>query len=99
MILHIGSMTIHLVSAPVSRLNTILEPTHLWSQCPLVNGVRRWQLNIKPNFTHLFHVRTLGVCPSVQVPHRRGHRCGTDPLLEQGSPCEWCMKLAIDYKT
>ena len=78
---------------------TDAEPAHFWSQGPLVNGVRSWLLIIKYDLTHRFHGRTLGVRPSVRVPHRSGHRCGTGPLLEERSTCEWCQKLAIDYKT
>ena len=87
----------HLVSAPLSGFHigegTDVEPAHFWSQGPLVNGVRSWQLIIKHDFTHPFHGRTLVVHPSVRVPHR----CGTGPLLEPGSTCEWCQKVAIDY--
>ena len=124
----------HCVYTPVSGLNTILEPAHLWSQgplangvrswkliikhdmthgfwclpqcpgstsahfwsqSPLVNGVRSWQLIIKHYLTHRFHGRTLGVHPSVRVPHH----VGTGPLLEPGSTCEWCQKVAFEYKT
>ena len=92
MILHIGSKSGHLVSAPVSGFHigesTDVEPALFWSQGPLVNGVRSLQLIIKHDLTHQFHGRTLGVRPSVRVP-----------LLEQRSTCEWCQKLAIDYKT
>ena len=63
----------HLVSAPVSGFHigegTDVETTHFWSQGPLVNGVRSWQLVIKHDLTHQFHIRTLGVCPSVWAPH------------------------------
>ena len=99
MILHIGSMAGHLVSAPVSGFHigesTDVEPALFWSQGPLVNGVRSLQLIIKHDLTHQFHSRTLGVRPSVRVPHH----FGTGTLLEQRSTCEWCQKLAIDYKT
>ena len=57
----------HLVSTLVSGFHTDLEPAHFWSQGPLMNGVRRWQLIIKPDFIHLFHSWTLGVRPSVRV--------------------------------
>ena len=64
----------HLVSAPVSGFHmgegTDVEPAHFWTQGPLVNGVRSWQLIIKHDLTYLFHGRTLGVCLSVRVPHR-----------------------------
>ena len=93
----------HLVSAPVSGFHigevTDVEPAHFWSQGPLVNGVRSCQLNIKHDLTHRFHGGSLAVRPSVRVPHRCGHRCGTGPLLEPGSTCEWCQKLPIYYKT
>ena len=63
----------HLVSAPESGFHigkgTDVEPAHMWSQGPLVNGVRIWQLNIKHDFKHRFHGRTLGVRPIVRVPH------------------------------
>ena len=49
---------------------TDVEPAHFSSQGPLVNGVRSWQLIIKYNLTHRFHGRTLGVSPSVRVPHQ-----------------------------
>ena len=75
-----------------------MEPSHFWSQCHLVNGVRSWQLIIKHDLTHRFHGRTLGVRPSVRFPHRSMHRCVTSPVLEPGSTCERCQKLAIDYK-
>ena len=96
-------MTGHLVSSPVFGfhigLGTVVEQAHFWSKGPLVNGVRSWQFIIKHDFTHLFHGWILGVLPSVQVPHRSLHRCGTGLLLEPGSTCEWSQKLAIDYKT
>ena len=64
----------YLVSTPVSKFHigegTDVEPAHFWSQGPLVNGVRIWQLIIKHDLTHLFYGRTLGVRPGVQVPHR-----------------------------
>ena len=89
----------HLLSAPVSGFHigqgTDVEPAHFWRKGPLVNGVRSWQLIIKHDLTHRFHGRTLGFHTSVRVPH-----CfGTGKLLEPGSTCEWCQKLAIDYKT
>ena len=81
-------MAEHLVSAPVSGFHigalTDAEPAHFSSQGPLVNGVRSWLLIIKYDLTHRFHGRTLGVRPSVRVPHRSGHQCGTGPLLELG---------------
>ena len=102
MIWHIGSMAGHLESAPVSRFHIIdctnVEPAHFWSQHPLVNCVKSWQLITNHEFTDRFHGRTIGVRPSVRVPHRWGHRCGTCPLLEPGSTCEWCRNLVIDYK-
>ena len=62
-----------LVSASVSWFHicevTDIEPAHFWSKSPLVNGVRSWQLIIKHDLTHRFYGRTLGVCPSVRVPH------------------------------
>ena len=67
---------------------TDVELAHFWSHSPLVNGVRSWQLIIKHDLTHWFHGRTLGVRPSVQVPHQLGHRCGNCPLLQPGSTCE-----------
>ena len=98
MIWHIGFMAGHLVSAPVSRFHigqgTDMEPAHFWSQVPLVNGVRSWQLIIKHDLTHRFHCWTFGVHPNVGVPYR----CRTGPLLEPGSTCERCQKFAIDYK-
>ena len=99
MILYIGSMAGHLVSTPVSGFHTVLEPSNFWNQGPLVNGVRSFQLIIKHDLTHGFYGRTLGVLPSVRFPHRSWHRCGTGLLLEPGYTCEWCQKLAIDYKT
>ena len=78
---------------------TDVGPAHYWSQGPLVNGVRNWQLIIKHDLTHRFHGRTLGVRPSVRVTHWLLHECGTSPLLEPGSIREWCQKLAVDYKT
>ena len=90
----------HLVFAPVSGFHigqgTDVEPTHFFNQGPLVNGVRSWQLIVKHDLTHRFHGRTLGVRPNVRVPHHLGQRCGTGPLLEPGSTCKWCQKLAID---
>ena len=89
----------HLVSDPMSRFHigqgTDVELAHFWSQGPLVNGVRSWQFIKKHDLAHLFHGRTLGVLPIVRVPHRSR----TGPLLEPGSTCEWCQKVAIDYKT
>ena len=94
-----GSMAEHLVSSPVSGLytghRTDVEPAYFWSQGPLVNGVRSFQLIIKHYLTHRFHGRTLRVHPSVRVPHR----FGIGPLVEPGSTCEWCQKVAIEYKT
>ena len=62
----------HLESAPVSRFHirdgTNVEPAHFWSQSPLVNGVRSWQLIIKHELTYRFHGRTLGIRPSVRIP-------------------------------
>ena len=49
---------------------TDVELAHFWSQGPLVNGVRSWQFIITHDLTHWFHGRTLGVSPSVQVPHQ-----------------------------
>ena len=67
-------MAVHLVSAPVCGFHigegTNVEPANWWSQGPLVNGVRRWQLIIKHDLTHQFYGRTLGVRPSGWVPHR-----------------------------
>ena len=78
------------VYAPVSGFHvgecTNVEQTHFWSQGPLVNGVRSWQLIIKHDLTHQFHGWKPGVRPIV-------------PLLEPRSTCEWYQKLAIDYKT
>ena len=89
----------HLVSAPVSRFHigegTDVKPAHFWSQSPLVNGVISWQLIIKHDLTHRFYGQTLGVHPSVRVPHH----FGTGPLLVPGSTCEWCQKVAFEYKT
>ena len=91
------------MSTPVSGFHigegTNIKPDHFWSQGPLVNCVRSWQLIIKHDLVHRFHGRTLGVLPSVRFPHRSWHRCGTGLLLKTGSTCEWCQKLAIDYKT
>ena len=61
-------MARHLVSAIVSRFHTDVEPAHFWSQGPLVNGVRSWQLITKHDLTHRFRGRTLGVRHSVRVP-------------------------------
>ena len=72
-----------------------IKPAHFWSQGLLVNGVKSWQLIIKHDLTHRFHGRTLGVHPSVRVPHH----FGTGLLLEPGSTCEWCQKVAFEYKT
>ena len=63
MILHIGFMAGHLVSAPVSGFHTDVEPAHFWSQD------RSWQLIIKHDLKHPFHGRTLDIRPSVRVPH------------------------------
>ena len=96
-------MAVHMVSAPVSGFHigecTDVEQGHFWSQGLLVNGVRSWQLIIKHDLTHQFHGWKLGGGPIVRVPHRWIHRCGTVPLLERESTCEWYQKLAIDYKT
>ena len=66
-------MARHMVSAPVAGFHlgegTDVEPAHFWSQGLLVNGVRSWQLIIKHDLTHRFYSRTLGVLPSVRVPH------------------------------
>ena len=84
-------MARHLVSALVSGFHigdctmTDVEPAHFWSQGPLVNGVRSWQLIINHDLKHPFLGWALGVHPSVWVPRRLGHRCGTGPLLEPGS--------------
>ena len=52
-------------TAPVSGFHigegTDVELAHFWSQGPLVNGVRSWQLILKHDLTHRFHGRTLGV--------------------------------------
>ena len=57
----------HLLSAPGSGFHigkgTDVQPADFWSQGPLVNGVRSWQLNIKHDLTHRFHIRTLGSTP------------------------------------
>ena len=94
-----GFMAGYLVSAPVYGFHIgqgpDVEQAHFWSKGPLVNGVRSSQLSIKHDLAHRFHGRTLCVHPSVWVPHR----FGIGPLLEPGSTCEWCQKLAIDYKT
>ena len=87
----------HLVSSAVSAFHichgTDVEPAYFWSQGPIVNDVRSWQLIIKHYLTHRFHGPTLCVHPSVRVPH-----CfRTGPLLEPGSTCEWCQKVAFDY--
>ena len=98
-----GFMAGHLMSTLVSGFHigdgTNIKPAHFWSQGPLVNGVRSWQLIIKHDLVHRFHGQTL-VCPpqcpgstSVSAPMWNG------PLLEPGSNCEYCQKLAIDYKT
>ena len=67
-------MARHLVSAPVSGFHigevTDVEQAHFWSQGPVVNGVRSWQLIIKHDLKHPFHGRALGIRPSVRVPHR-----------------------------
>ena len=59
----------HLVSAPVSGFHigegTDVELAHFWTQGPLVNGVRSWELITKHDLTHRFHGWTLGVRPSV----------------------------------
>ena len=77
-----------LVSTPISGFHigegTNVEPAHFWSQGLLVNGVRSWQLSIKHDLTHQFHGMTLDVRPSVRVPHRSGHRCGTGLFWSQG---------------
>ena len=49
---------------------TVVEPAHFWSQGPLVNGVRSWQLIINHDLKHPFHIRALGIRPRVLVPHR-----------------------------
>ena len=78
---------------------TNIKLAHFCSQGPLVNGVRSWQLIIKHDLVHRFHGRTLCVLSSVRFSHRSWHQCRTGLLLEPGSTCEWCQKLAIDYKT
>ena len=101
MILHIYFMSGYLVSAPVSGFHigegTDVEPEHFWRKGPLVNGVRSWQLIIKHDLTHRFHGQTLGVLPSVRVPHR----FGTGPLLEPGSICDgvrrWQLIIKPDF--
>ena len=64
----------HMVSAPVAGFrvgkSTVVEPADLWSQGPLVNGIRSWQLIIKHYLTHRFHGWTLGVRPNVRVSHQ-----------------------------
>ena len=70
----------HFVSTPVSGFHTVLEPAHFWSQGLLMNGVRSWKLIIKHNLTHGFYGQTLGVRPSVKVPHHFGN----GPLWSQG---------------
>ena len=64
----------HLVSAPVSGFHidegTNVATALFWSQGPLVNGVRSWQLIIKHDSTHGFHGWTLGVRLSVRDLHR-----------------------------
>ena len=64
----------HMVSAPVAGFHvgesTVVEPAHFWSQGPLVNGIRSWQLIIKHYLTHQFHIWTIGVHPSGRVPHQ-----------------------------
>ena len=59
--------------SPVSGFHigegTEVEPAHFWSQGPPVNGGRSWQLIVKHDLTHWPHGRTLGVGPSVRVPH------------------------------
>ena len=91
-------MSGHLVCTLVSGFHTVLEPAHLLSQGPLVNGVRRWHLNIIPDFTHLFHVGTLGVRPSVRVPHREGtdvepdHFWSNGPLVNGVRSCQLVIK-------
>ena len=75
----------HLVSAPVSGFHigegTDVELAHFWSQSPIVNGVRSWKMIMRHELTHRFNGWTLGVCPSVQIPHLCPHQCGTGPLL------------------
>ena len=48
---------------------TDVESAIFSSQGPLVKGVRSWQLIIKHDLTHRFQGLTLGVRPSVRVPH------------------------------
>ena len=64
----------HLVSAPMPgfhiREGTDVEQAHFWSQGPLVNGVRRWQLILNHDLKHPFHGRALAIRPRVRVPHR-----------------------------
>ena len=45
-----------------------------------MNSVRSWQLIIKHDLTHQFHGWTLGVLPSVRVPHRQAHFWSQGPL-------------------
>ena len=66
----------HLVSALVSGLDigdctmTDVEPAHFWSQGPLGNGVRSWQLIINHDLKHPFLGWALGIRPMIRVPHR-----------------------------
>ena len=86
------------MSAPVSRFHigqgTDVEPAHFWSQGPLVNGVRSWQLIKKHDLTHLFHGQTLGVLPNVRVPHR----FGTGPAVEPGPLVNGVRRLQLNIK-
>ena len=76
---------------------TDVEMAHFWSQSPLVNGVKSWQLIIKHDLTHRFHGQILGVLPSARVPHR----FGTGPFLEPGSTFDgvtrWQLIIKPDF--
>ena len=92
------------MSAPLSGFHigegTDVELAHFCSQGPLVNGVSSWQLIIKHDLTHhavpYLETWCQPQCPgstSVKAP------MWNFPFLEPGSTCEWCQKLATDYKT
>ena len=91
-------MSGHLMDTLVSGFHigeaTDIKPAHFWSQGPLVNGVRSWQLIIKHDLVHRFHGQTLGVHTSVRIPHY----FGTGKLLEPGSTCEFVRSWQLIIK-
>ena len=83
----------HLESAPVSRFHigegTDVELAHFFWQGPLVNGVRSWQLIIKHDLTHQFHIRILIEFTDVEPEH----------FWSQGPLVNGVRSWQTDYKT